>query len=77
VASETNQVMNERIRAALRPQPPPSDEPEHEEPVRDLGAGPRPLVRSGSDPDAFRRWLSDQYHRGPHEAVTITARRGR
>jgi hypothetical protein len=73
VTSQTNEARNERIRAGLRPQPPPSEEPAHEEPVPDLGAGARPLARSGSD--GFRRWLSSAYHGSRQESHTISARR--
>jgi hypothetical protein len=75
VAGETNARMNELIRRRGRAARPPAEEPEPELPSLDLGAGPRPPATSGSDADAFRRWLSAQYHRGPYEAVTITARR--
>jgi hypothetical protein len=65
--------MNELIRRRGREAGRPAEEPEPEAPAPDLGAGPRPLTPFGSDADAFRRWLSAQYHRSRHEAVTIIA----
>jgi hypothetical protein len=72
--------MNERIRLRGRQRPAPVPEPVAEpaastEPF-DYGAGPRPPVRS-SDPDAMRRWLSQQFHRSRQESVTVNARQER
>jgi hypothetical protein len=66
--------MNERIRRALRREPPPEQTPEPEPPKRDLGSGPRADVPL-SDPDAFRKWLSAQHHRQRSESVTVDASR--
>jgi hypothetical protein len=68
-----NDDMNARIRRRGRPLPRREEhEPEPTEPPPDLGAGPRASVET-SDPDAFRKWLYQQYHRSKLESVTVNA----